>query len=76
MPLWRAFPAAAAVRANTAVRGVTDVAKGEDDWMDFSDDDFWFLDEMYEGRLETPEFLPDFERELLDREGLEGSNKK
>jgi hypothetical protein len=48
-------------------------AQGED-WMDFTDDDFWFLDEMFEGRLEDPEFIPSHERELLEREGLDKKN--
>lgn len=47
---------------------------GEEEWMDFNDDDFWFLDEMFEGRLESPEFLPDHERRLLEREGLDGDD--
>lgn len=47
------------------------VPTGDEDWMDFDDGDFWFLDEMFEGRLETPEFLPDGERKLLEREGLD-----
>ena len=65
------YPARASSQLRTAAQKTP---TGDEDWMDFDDDDFWFLDEMFEGRLETPEFLPDGERKLLEREGLDGSH--
>jgi hypothetical protein len=67
--------ARANLNSNAQVRSAAAASPPQDeDWMNFDDDDFWFLDEMYEGRLESPEFLPESERKLLERESLPGND--
>ena len=71
-----ALPVTSAGQMRMATSNAPPPANESEDWMDFADDDFWFIDEMHEGRLESPEFLPAEERELLDREGIDGKKKQ
>jgi hypothetical protein len=50
--------------------------KGGDDFSAMGDDEFWFLDEMMEGFMDSPDFLPREEQELLKREFAESKEKK